>query len=346
MFSRLRRQLDKFGSPALDWVQVEVTTYCNGSCVYCPHTLMQNSWANRHMTLELFNQLTPFLRHVDLVYLQGWGEPLLNTDFFEMVRICRNLGRRVGFTTNGVLLSEETMQMFVELQVDIVAVSLAGTTAGTHNQIRKGTDFDQVISNLERLRQIKDDRNSPFPAVHIAYLMLKSNFDELKKVLPLARRVAASQIVASNLTLIIDSKFSEEAIFCQIDRTDDYRNMLEEIKDRANLEGIIFDFHGPGLEATPSVCRENVRRACVINVDGEVVPCVLTNPILSSDYIFEGRSVPITAFSFGNIQDESLTRIWNNKEYADFRNLFDIKLGGMQSDMPQCCVACYKRLGA
>ena len=359
MFELIKRQLDKFGSPALDWVQVEVTTYCNGSCIYCPRTLMQNRWANRHMPIELFNELIPFLGHTDLVYLQGWGEPLLNKDIFEMVRICKDQGKRVGFTTNGMLLTEDTIRMLVDLQLDIVAVSLAGTTAGTHNQIRKGTDFDQVISNLERLREIKDARNNLFPAVHLAYLMLKSNFDELKEILPLARRVGASQIVASNLTLIVDSKLSGEAIFHDTERLDYYRNALEEIRLRAAREGIIFDYHGIDLDDASLGCRENVRRACVINVEGEVVPCVFTNPVLCesrelgnakpSCYIFNEQSLPMRGMSFGNIRNESLTRIWNKKEYTHLRNLFNPEtartLEEIRSEMPESCVKCYKRLG-
>jgi hypothetical protein len=42
--------------------------------------------ANRHMPIELFYELIPFLRYTDLVYLQGWGEPLVHKDLFEMVR--------------------------------------------------------------------------------------------------------------------------------------------------------------------------------------------------------------------------------------------------------------------
>ncbi|MBW1771044.1 MAG: radical SAM protein, partial [Deltaproteobacteria bacterium] len=267
MFELIKRQLDKLCSPTLDWVQVEVTTYCNESCIYCPRTLMQNRWANRHMSIELFNELVPFLRHTDLVYLQGWGEPLLNKDFFEMVRICKDRGKRVGFTTNGMLLTEDTIQTLVDLELDIIAISFAGTTARTHNQIRKGSDFNQVISHLERLRKIKAEKKTEVPAVHLAYLMLKSNFDELKEIVPLAKRVGAKQIVASNLTLIVDSKLSKETIFHDTERVDYYRNTLEEIRLRAPREGIIFDYHGIDLDDASLCCRENVRRACVMNVE-------------------------------------------------------------------------------
>lgn len=349
MFEWVKRQLEKIASPTLDWVQVEVTTYCNGACIYCPHTIMMKSWANIHMPIELFYELIPFLTYTDLIYLQGWGEPLLNKDFFEMIRICKDHGKHVGFTTNGMLLTENVIRKLVGLQLDIIGISLAGTTPGTHNRIRKGTDLNEVISHLERLCKIKAEKNSQVPAVHFAYLMLKSNFHELKGILPLAKRVEAKQIVASNLSLIVDPKLSAEAIFNDTARTHYYRTTLDEVTDRAGRENIVFDYHGPSLDDASLVCRENVLRACVINVKGEVVPCVLTNPVLSSHYIFKDRSLPLRGMSFGNIRNESLTRIWNKNEYARFRDLFDPETARrpeqIRSEMPQCCVKCYKRLG-
>ncbi len=380
MFEWFKRQLDKIGSPTLDWVQVEVTTYCNASCIYCPHTVMRNSWANRHMPIELFYELIPFLGYTDLVYLQGWGEPLLNNDFFDMVRICKDRGKRVGFTTNGMLLTEDRIRMLLDLQLDIIGISLAGTTAKTHNRIRKGTDFNKIISHLERLCEIKAEKKTEIPAVHLAYLMLKSNFHEIKEILPLGRRVGAKEIIASNLTLIVDPKLSPEAVFNDTVRMDYYRNTLDEIRHKAARENIVFDYHGPGLDDASLCCRENVRRACVINVEGEVVPCVLTNPVLSpltltlsptgeragvrgqkpqvngqihakpSYYTFNDQTLPIGGISFGNIRNESLTRIWNKNEYARFRDFFDPetrrKPEQTRSEMPQCCVRCYKRFGA
>jgi len=350
MLNWIKGQLDKLDSPTLDWVQVEVTTHCNGSCIYCPHTLMGNSWAEKHMPIELFNALLPFMKHTDLVYLQGWGEPLLNPHFFEMVRLCKGQGKRVGFTTNGMLLTDDTLRTLVDLQPDIVAVSLAGKTAATHNHIRKGTDLDLVISNLERLGTIKAEKNSQTPAVHLAYLMLRSNFHELKEILPLARRVEAKQVVASNLALIVDPSLAEEALFNDTEGMDDYRNALDKIRENASRENIIFDYHGPSLDADSLRCRENVQRACVINVEGEVVPCVFTNPVLSSHYIFQGESLPLRSMSFGNVRNESLTHIWNKRGYASFRELFDPettkKPARIRQEMPECCIKCYKRLEA
>ena len=360
MFKWFKKQLDKIGSPTLDWVQVEVTTHCNGACIYCPHALMKNHWTSKQMSIGLFRKLIPFLKYTDMVYLQGWGEPLLNNDIFEMIQICKDQGKCVGFTTNGMLLTEDTIRKLVDLKLDIIGISLAGTTATTHNQIRKGTDFNKLVSNLELLCKIKAERKTHVPAVHLAYLMLRSNFHELKEILPLAKRVGAKQIVASNMTLIIDPKLSTEAIFNDTEQIDYYKSTLEEIKDKAASENIIFDYHGPGLDDASLRCRENILNACVINVEGEVVPCVLIDPVLCENrepgdrnppcYIFNGQSFPIRGISFGNIRNESLTHIWNKKEYTGFREFFnpDITRSPRQilSEMPQCCITCYKRLGA
>jgi MoaA/NifB/PqqE/SkfB family radical SAM enzyme len=356
MLQWVKTQLDKIASPTLDWVQVEVTTHCNAACVYCPHTLLKDRWAAEHMSLDLFYEFTPFLKYTDLVYLQGWGEPLLNKDFFKMVRLCKDRGKRVGFTTNGMLLSENTLRRLVDLGLDILGISLAGMSAATHDEIRRGTRLNEIVRHLGRLQQIKREKKTQVPAVHLAYLMLKSNFHELEHIVAFAKSVGARQIVASNLTLIIDPRLSKEAIFNDAQQMDHYRMALEEIKDSAAREDMVFDYHGPGLDENGTHCRENVRHACVINVQGEVGPCVLTNGVLSENQAhptyrtFKNRRLPIRTMSFGNIGNENLTRIWHKETYIRFRKLFaphaSKEPGALPAQMPECCVNCYKRLGA
>ena len=359
MFEWLQRALEKIGSPELDWVQVEVTTRCEASCTYCPNTLFRSQWKGEHMSVRLFCQLVPYLRYTGLVYLQGWGEPLLNNDIFEMIAICKRRGNRVGFSTNGMLLTEDIVRQLVDLRLDILGVSLAGTTAATHNRIRKGTNFDKVISNLERLLKIKASKGSEVPNVHLAFLMLKSNFAELKEIVPLAKSTGAAQIVASNLTLILDPNLAVEAIFNDEQQMDVYCNTLEQIKENAIQDGLVFDYHGPRPDDHSVGCRENVHQACVVCVDGDVVPCVYTNPMLGkasqrphkplSHYFFRGQDLPLKPMSFGKIGNESLTRIWDKKCYKNFRCLFaaEIERDPEQTllQLPQPCVACYKRLG-
>lgn len=358
MFTWLKKQKEQILSPILDCVQIEVTTCCNAACIYCPHTLARERWQSTHFPLTLFHGLLPSLSHTNLVFLQGWGEPLLHPDFFEMVRLCKKRNKMVGFTTNGLLLNKEIIHTIVDLKVDILGVSFAGTTPSTHNRIRKGTDFDTVVAALKCLRRIKAERKTTKPVVHLAYIMLASNFDELSRITRLAKKVGAEQVVASNLTLIQEPQLFQEALFNYPQRLNEYSRILAEIKNEAADNNILFAYRGPGLDEASCVCPENICRSCVINVTGEVGPCVFTNPILSGSSgkaagkqmvaIFKDQPIPLETFSFGNIKNTGFTRIWQSKKYWKFRSLFDpaTKLSAREilAGMPPSCKTCYKRL--
>lgn len=352
----LKRHFQKITSPHLDWVQVEVTTYCNAHCIYCPHSRGEDHWAAKHMPLGLFKELLPSLGNTGLVFLQGWGEPLLNKDLFEMIRLTKDQGNRVGFTTNGMLLNEEVMQRVIDLDLDILGLSFAGATSLTHNRIRRGTDFERIISQLDRLHNIKKERKKAHPSVHLAYLMLKGNFHDLRDFIPLAKKVEASQVIASHLSLIERPDLAEEAIFSDQEHADPYVRALRDIERSASEMGILFSYSDPVLKETSARCGENVWQSCVISAEGDVSPCIFTDPILCRDkktgnppsHIFKGRSFPLIVRSFGNISHESLTEIWQKKEHIAFRALFDpendSQCQGPPENLPLSCLRCYKRL--
>lgn len=358
MLQWLRKQFIKMAGPSLDWVQIEVTSRCNAACIYCPHTLMGDRWPDKHMPLDLFRKLLPYLGNTGLIFLQGWGEPLLNKDLFEMIRLCKDQGNRVGFTTNGMLLTESAMKRIVELGLDVLGLSLAGTTAATHNRIRKGADFDTALSRFERLRAIKEQKRTGFPSIHLAYLMLQDNLYELEGVVPLAERLGVDQIVASQLSLVLTPELSRDALFNSPENSEVYTALLERIKALAAEKGISFFYNGPDLNEASSRCDENVHRSCLISVDGDVVPCVFTDPVLCGEiesedssnapYLFKDRPYALQHVVFGNIGTETLTDIWNKPEYIAFRRRHDPKeedrFVGPSAEFPICCARCYKRL--
>ena len=71
--------------PVFSWIQIEVTTKCNASCVYCPHYLCRSNWIKRDVPFDVMKFIEPALPTTGLVYLQGWGEPLLYPDLWKMI---------------------------------------------------------------------------------------------------------------------------------------------------------------------------------------------------------------------------------------------------------------------
>ena len=124
----------------LDCLQVEVSTRCPGRCRYCPHTVMHEQWQGRDMDMATFARLWPLMRRSSRVHLQGWGEPLLNPAFFEMAALALKAGSAVSTTTCGLIMNEHLALQLVESGLDIIAFSLAGTSAAT-NVSRQGVSL-------------------------------------------------------------------------------------------------------------------------------------------------------------------------------------------------------------
>ena len=158
---------------SLDWIQIEVTSLCKASCFYCPHKIYKDHWRHGSMSLETFKRIAPAFKVAKLIFLQGWGEPFLNEDLLKMIAIAKKVGCQVGLTTNGMYLGPETINQLIDLQLDILAISLAGTKSETHNRLRAGTDFEYITRSLQELKEKKTQKNALLPRVHLAYIMLK-----------------------------------------------------------------------------------------------------------------------------------------------------------------------------
>jgi len=169
------------------------------------------------MAPETFTRLLPHLSAADLVYLQGWGEPLLHPDFWSMVRRLEEVGTRVGFTTNGVLLNAANRRALLESSVEIVGVSLAGATTATHDRFRGGCPLSVLDENLLALKEAREVTGLERPRLHLAFLLLADNLDELPDAVSLGRRWGANEMVVSQLSLVLDGKMEEQSILTRPD---------------------------------------------------------------------------------------------------------------------------------
>ncbi len=171
-------RLVPFCSTRFDWIQVEVTTFCNAACIYCPRTAYRTVWQNRHLSMETFMRLAPAFRRTGHVHLQGWGEPFMHPRFFEMAAVAKTAGCHVGTTTNAGLFNQEIISKVVESGIDLVAFSLAGT-GEENDRIRKGTRMEQVLTAIRALSMEKEKRHVQTPAVHLAYMLFKAGLRSL-----------------------------------------------------------------------------------------------------------------------------------------------------------------------
>jgi MoaA/NifB/PqqE/SkfB family radical SAM enzyme len=317
------KQLLSLFRHTFDWIQVEVTSHCNALCVYCPRTVFKESWQDQHLSLETFKKLEPVLSRTELVHLQGWGEPFLNPEFFEIVAFANRAGCKVGTTTNAMLLNEETIRKVIESGLDILAFSLAGTTE-SNDVIRRGTSLKKVLKAIEILRKEKERKGIMTPEIHVAYMLFRSGIRELGALPALLEGLGVSQVVVSTLDFVPTEELRNEAVIPATQKEyEKIRSALDRLVEAGREKGLNVHYHLVSPEKRREVCTENIQKALCVSSDGAVTPCVYTNLRVSGTYYdLKGKRVSYERMVFGNIHEKDVKDIWKENSYSAFRRSF------------------------
>jgi MoaA/NifB/PqqE/SkfB family radical SAM enzyme len=274
---------------------------------------------------------------------------MMHPRFWEFVGRVRDAGTRVGFTTNAALLGAENRRALLESGVEILGVSLAGASNRTHDRFREGNSLDLIDRHLSLLLEEKDAYGSDSPCVHLAYLLLAANLSELPKLMNLASRWGASQVVVSTLDLVLGASLENEALSCRPELWPELEARLEEARKSAEEAGIVFQGYGFDSHQFGSVCRENVLKSCFISSDGWVSPCVMANLGLEEEaeaHLWcRGEKHPIELLRFGNVHDRSVEEIWWSDSARKFRDTFRKRIWQGRrdrADLPKVCTHCHK----
>jgi MoaA/NifB/PqqE/SkfB family radical SAM enzyme len=305
--------------PRFQWLQVEVTTHCQAACSYCPHTVYRDRWQSRHLDMAVFQRLLPELSRVNLAYLQGWGEPFLHPEFFTMVSLARQAGCQVGTTTNGMLLDREGLTRLVDLEVAVVAFSLAGIDA--NDRVRRGTRLATVLQQIELLKEIKARRGAALPRVHVAYLLLASGLEDLPLLPQTFRNLGVSQVVVSTLDFVASPALAPESL--KLAPPEGYHDLLARLADlaaRGRRLGVPIAHHLPPSGSRGRSCPEHVTRALTLAADGTVAPCVFLNLDLhDASYVTRDGVQAYQRLGFGSLTRHSLLELWRLPAYRAFR---------------------------
>jgi len=337
--------------------QIEITTRCPLRCIMCVRQAGEMS-KQKDMDIKDFKKIVPYLKDVNSVVLEGWGESLLHKDLIEIIGLIKEKGTRVGFVTSGFGLNRYYIDRLTGTRIDFIGFSLSGARPETHNSIRVNSDFERLIESIKYIAK-RDDYK---PRMHIAYLLLKENVYEVPLLVELAAEIGINQIILLNLIQISNEGQNNSKVFTY-ERVSPYLEILNDAKRKA--ERLKIDLIVPRVSPQEvTVCSENPLRNLYISVDGEVSPCVYLYPPVSSPFnrIFCGEKRSVKRLSFGNIFETNMEEIWNSKQYMAFRkffferekatkrlyeHLFEMKMFDKYTypDAPEVCKTCHKMLG-
>lgn len=361
-------------SRPLNAVQVEVTTRCNHRCLMCPRNYTRTT--PRDLAWDLYVKLSSFFSRINLVFLQGWGEPLLHPRFWDMVALARERGCTTGFTTNGSLLEASTAREIISLDVGYVTVSLAGATAQTHDCIRRGSDFQKLTANVARLVELKKSTGAVNPKVHLSFMLTGRSIGELPAAVRLAHELEVDQLVAPNLDCPITPEDEQNRIFDWDEPDPAHEAAITEAQLLASRLGVKISVYPLRLTDDVLVCELNPLKQFFLNVQCEVAPCVYTGMPEQDGFhrYFRGEKVATSTVCFGSLAEKEMAEIWDEVHYREFRsffakrlrryaelinrspgirNLFELERFGRDIDrvlrenpFPPVCRQCYKAYGA
>jgi MoaA/NifB/PqqE/SkfB family radical SAM enzyme len=322
----IKKIFDKFmgrrkRKPFSAW-QIELTTRCPLRCKMCIRAETKG-WQFQDMSLEDFKKLLPYLREVETVVLEGWGESLLYEDLSECIKLVKKEGAQVGFVTSGMGLKERRVAELIEAGLDFVGFSISGTTPETHDAIRVNSHLVEVFHAIRLFQQEKMRLGLIRPKMHLVFLMVKDNISEVPSVPSFAQEAGVEEVVLTNICHTINLWQEQQSVFVWESDRNPYEELVRQAE--ANAKKLNIRLKRPYLCAIDvPVCEENSLRNLYISVEGEVSPCVYLNPPLSSPFkrIFCGKEYWVERVSFGNIFKEPFPAIWNGENYKNFRDRF------------------------
>ncbi len=302
--------------PDVQKLYLEATTGCNLQCRTC----IRNIWGDpsalmKWDTFEALMNSLDGLPELKRVVFTGFGEPLSHPRILEMIERIRQRGLAVSIGSNGLLLREKMARELVRLGVDRLVVSVDGVKPETYGDVR-GAGLSELLDNVRRLNDIKQEVNTLIPALGIEFVVLKSNIDELPALTQLASHLNASRVLVTNV----------------LPYTADMRDqMLYGYDPQPSLDARNWPVHSGAWVTWGSLdlprmhwgaerrCKFIQDRSMVIGWDGGVTPCYALSHNYSY-YAIDGCAKQVERYVLGNVNQQTLADIWMSEDYVLFRS--------------------------
>ncbi len=159
-------------------LDIEASSLCNLKCTFCDRQPLVEKNQLGNMSFDMFQHiLDQFVpeegKRLCSMKLSYRGEPLMNKAVPDMVRYAKSKGvLDIYFNTNGMLLSEEISRALIEAHLDRISFSIDGTNAEEYEKVRVGAKFDIVISNIRKLRKLREEYGVTYPKIRIQTVKL------------------------------------------------------------------------------------------------------------------------------------------------------------------------------
>ncbi len=250
-------------------IQFNITFKCNQRCAYCG---IYNDKRDEMTSKQIYSMIDEFVEFGTSRLSITGGEPLMRTDFQDIVRYARKRGLFVSLATNASLVSKDMDRLS---EVNSVNVTLDGPEP-IHDKQRGEGNFKKVLNAIEVIR------NKGIP-VYINSVITRYNCAHIQDIVELARSLDikvlfqpvffSEQSHANNVEGYKDTKYDDQQL------TDVLEELIK-MKDKGNSYIMLSRrYYRNVINAVKSGKKIRCSNAgalfCTISPDGRVAPCNL-----------------------------------------------------------------------
>ena len=305
---------------------------CNLSCTMCEEhsplsTYIKEKLNGKHRRMPkewlepIFKQAKKF--GVTEMIPSTMGEPLIYKHFAHFIELCYKYNIKMNLTTNGTFprTTKKTVTEWAKLIVPIttdVKISWNGATAKTAQEVMKGIDFKQTISNLKEFIRIRDKHYSNtgyYCRVAFQLTFMQNNMNELADIVKMASQLGVDRVKGHQLWTHFDeiNHLSMKATPESILQWNEYVKQANEAQEKFRkpngekviLENIIPLQKNENKEIPESYECPFLEKELWVSATGKISPCCAPD---------EQRN---TLGDFGNIEYTSIEEVLQSDNYQN-----------------------------
>jgi len=157
---------------------------CNLTCSMCDHKNMVKHRPVKLMDMGLYKKIIDEIARVNphaRIWEIYFGDPFLCKDMAERVEYAKNSGLTdVVLNTNGVLMTPERSKALIMAGLDAIYVGIDAFKEETYNQIRIGGDYQTVVKNVLKYRELLSEYGSETQQIFVQFVVSDINESEVQ----------------------------------------------------------------------------------------------------------------------------------------------------------------------
>jgi len=301
-------------------INLELTLKCNLKCKMCQRSAEGFTLPElTDMPMKTVENVIPVMRDAKVVWLSGFGEPLMHPELVEIVSKIHEKNQQavIAFTTNLVLMTPDKIEALIRAGLSRIQVSVDGENEMGHafSPTPEGVARYQKLlwKRLEELHAAKKTLQVRNPELQFCFVAMKRNIAQLQGIIEQGLAVGLSSIVVQPLR-DHDGTMTSEDLYANKEYA---LPLLTEAKRFAEQHGVEFicRFMDEKMSFTRDRCHFPWNFFHVA-VDGQVFMCC------------EGISAEM------NVNTTPAVEIWNSEIYRKLRK--ELATGALRKKCWDC----------